>query len=395
MSTRNRWLLPSGIEEVLPEEAKTIEFYRRKLLDLYSSWGYQLVIPPFIEFLDSLMVGECEDLNLQTFKLTDQLTGRTMGVRADMTPQVARIDAHMLKSTGPTRLCYCGTVLHTRPETAGGTRSPLQIGAELYGHAGMESDIEVISLMISTIQASGIEPILLDLDHTGIFEALMAKAGFSSDTQNDLYQMLQHKSLPDVEKLMSQTECSAEIKAAILDLVNLHGKREVLQRARVSLKAGGDQILQCLDYLERLSNTIASRLPEIDIHFDLAESRGYHYQRGVVFTAFSAKSGSELARGGRYDNIGETFGRARPATGFSADLRQLITASQLKLEQPGRVILAPAIDDPELAATITQLRTQGETVINSLGSNTDKSESTGCTHSLQKENNKWAVKEIS
>ena len=394
MSTRNRWLLPSGIEEVLPEDARIIELYRRKLLDLYASWGYQLVIPPFIEFLDSLMVGECEDLNLQTFKLTDQLTGRTMGVRADMTPQVARIDAHMLKSAGPTRLCYCGTVLHTRPESAGGTRSPLQIGAELYGHSGIESDIEVISLMISTINACGIDTILLDLDHTGIFEALMEKAGFGQDTRNDLYQILQHKSLPDLEKLMSQADCSGEIKTAVLDLVNLHGKKDVLQRARNSLQAGGQQIQQCLDYLEQLNNAIISRLPTIDIHFDLAESRGYHYQHGLVFTAFCSNSGNELARGGRYDNIGETFGRARPATGFSADLRQLITASKLKLTQPERAILAPAIDDPDLATTITQLRTQGETVICSLDSESSEPELSGCTHSLQKENNKWAVKEI-
>ena len=395
MSTRNRWLLPSGIEEVLPEDARIIELYRRKLLDLYSSWGYQLVIPPFIEFLDSLLVGECEDLNLQTFKLTDQLTGRTMGVRADMTPQVARIDAHMLKSAGPTRLCYCGTVVHTRPESAGGTRSPLQIGAELYGHSGIESDIEVISLMISTIHACGIDTILLDFDHTGIFEALMDKAGFNQDIQSDLYQLLQHKSLPDLEKLIGQADCSSEIKTAVLDLVDLHGKKDVLQRARVSLKAGGKQILQCLDYLEQLSDTIKSTLPTIDIHFDLAESRGYHYQHGVVFTAFCNNSGNELARGGRYDNIGETFGRARPATGFSADLRQLITASKLKLEQPGRLIQAPAIDDPDLNSMITQLRIQGETVISSLCSETNKSELTGCTHSLQKENNKWVVKEIS
>ena len=395
MSTRNRWLLPSGIEEVLPEDARIIELYRRRLLDLYASWGYQLVIPPFIEFLDSLMVGECEDLNLQTFKLTDQLTGRTMGVRADMTPQVARIDAHMLKSTGPTRLCYSGTVLHTRPETAGGTRSPLQIGAELYGHSGIESDIEVILLMNSTINACGIETILLDLDHTGILEGLVDAAGFNQDIQNDLYQILQYKSLPDLEKLMSQTDCSGEIKSAVLDLLNLHGKKDVLQHARTSLKAGGKQIQQCIDYLEQLSDTISSRLPAIDIHFDLAESRGYHYQHGVVFTAFCANSGKELARGGRYDNIGATFGRARPATGFSADLRQLITASNLKLEQPARIILAPAIDDPELSSAITQLRTQGETVINSLGSEINESELTGCTHSLQQENNKWVVKKIS
>ena len=276
MSTQNRWLLPAGIEEVLPEDANIIELYRRQLLDLFSSWGYQLVIPPFIEFLDSLLVGECEDLNLQTFKLTDQLTGRTMGVRADMTPQVARIDAHMLKSESPTRLCYCGTVLHTRPESAGGTRSPLQIGAELYGHSGIESDIEVISLMASTIETCGVNSIVLDLDHTGIFEALVTQAGFNSETQNSLHQMLQRKSSPDIEKLISRVECPSDIKAAILDLVNLHGGQEVIERARSSLKAGGAQVLQCLEYLAQLSNTISTKLPNIEIHFDLAESRGYH-----------------------------------------------------------------------------------------------------------------------
>ncbi|MEM8843552.1 MAG: ATP phosphoribosyltransferase regulatory subunit [Pseudomonadota bacterium] len=395
MSPRNRWLLPAGIEEVLPEDASIIELHRRQLLDLFSSWGYQLVIPPFIEFLDSLLVGECEDLNLQTFKLTDQLTGRTMGVRADMTPQVARIDAHMLKSNTPTRLCYCGTVLHTRPETAGGTRSPLQIGAELYGHSGMESDLEIISLMTSTINACGINTILLDLDHTGIFETLMTKSNFNFEVQNDLYQMLQHKSLPDIEKLMSEVECSNEIKSSILDLVNLHGKQDVIERARSSLSAGGAKLLQCLDYLEQISFAITSKIPNIEIHFDLAESRGYHYQHGIVFTAFCADSGNELARGGRYDNIGESFGRARPATGFSADLRQLITASNQKLEKTDRVIFAPSIEDADLSATISQLRANGGIVISALSDSLDEARSIGCTHSLQQENNKWVVKEIS
>ena len=395
MSTRNRWLLPAGIEEVLPEDAAIIESYRRQLLDLFSSWGYQLVIPPFIEFLDSLLIGECEDLELQTFKLTDQLTGRTMGVRADMTPQVARIDAHMLKSESPTRLCYCGTVLHTRPETAGGTRSPLQIGAELYGHSGIESDIEVISLMAATINACGVNSIVLDLDHTGIFKALVSAAGFNAEIQNDLYQMLQHKSLPDIEKLMQSVDCSNDIKTAILDLVNLHGKQDVLDRARESLKAGGDNIIQSLDYLDQLSGAIKNILPGIEIHFDLAESRGYHYQRGVVFTAFCSSTGAELARGGRYDNIGESFGRARPATGFSADLRQLITASSHGLSNSARTIFAPAIEDGDLNQAIAQLRADGEIVISALGGDANEAQSLGCTHCLQKENDQWVAKEIS
>ena len=223
MTSRTRWLLPAGIEEVLPENAATLERYRRTLLDLFISWGYQQVMPPFIEFLDSLIIGDSDDLNLQTFKLTDQLSGRTMGIRADMTPQVARIDAHMLKQDAPTRLCYCGTVLRTRPESAGGSRSPLQIGAELYGHDGLESDIEIISLMIATLKASGINNILLDLGHAGIFETLIADAKFSQQLKNDLFSMLQRKSVPDIESTLQSADCKSNLKSAIVALVSLHG----------------------------------------------------------------------------------------------------------------------------------------------------------------------------
>ena len=394
MSSRTRWLLPAGIEEVLPENAAILESYRRKSLDLFASWGYQLVIPPFIEFLDSLLVGECEDLNLQTFKLTDQLSGRTMGVRADMTPQVARIDAHMLKSEAPSRLCYCGTVLHTRPETAGGTRSPLQIGAELYGHAGIASDVEIISLMTTTLHASGIDQVLLDLGHTGIFEALMKSANLNQQVEADLFSMLQRKSTPDIQTLLKSVDCSNEFKAAILNLVNLHGSSDVLKKAREQLKIGGKDLLQCIDYIENLSNALRTSLSNTKIHYDLAESRGYHYQQGIVFTAFCANNGDELARGGRYDNIGETFGRARPATGFSADLRRLITASSHQTTKTTGAIYAPYVNDNNLAITVANLRAQGEVVIGGLSDNANEASLVGCTRSLQNENNKWVVKDI-
>ncbi len=394
MSSRTRWLLPAGIEEVLPENAAVLESYRRKLLDVFSSWGYQLVIPPFIEFLDSLLIGECEDLDLQTFKLTDQLSGRTMGVRADMTPQVARIDAHMLKKDAPTRLCYCGTVLHTLPESAGGSRSPLQIGAELYGHNGLSSDIEIIALMTATLQTSGIENIILDLGHTGIFESLIAKANFSQDLESDLFSMLQRKSTPDIENLLSNIDCSSDIKTAIINLVSLHGGSDVLNKAREQLKCGGSELTSCIDYLEKMSNALSERLPMLELHYDLAESRGYHYQHGIVFTAFCASSGSELARGGRYDDIGETFGRARPATGFSADLRQLITASTQSFPSTADVIFAPASNDADLINVISQLRKDGEIVITALSDNTDEAKNIGCTRTLQKQNNQWVIKEI-
>lgn len=395
MSSQTRWLLPAGIEEVLPKEAAELESYRRKSLDLFSSWGYQLVIPPFIEFLDSLLVGECEDLNLQTFKLTDQLSGRMMGIRADMTPQVARIDAHMIKTDAPKRLCYCGTVLHTRPESAGGTRSPLQIGAELYGHHGLASDVEIISLMTETLQTSGIKDVLLDLGHTGIYEALIRQAGLPEQAEDELFHMLQRKSSPDIEQLLTAVECATEIKQALIQLVSLHGPMEILGLAREQLAVGGVPLIECINYVEHLSDQLGKKLINTKIHYDLAEAPGYHYQKGIVFTAFCANSGNELARGGRYDNIGESFGRARPAVGFSADLRQLITASNACTNPDQKhTIYAPACDDATLAAAIQQLRASGEVVINGLTNDCHEASSMGCTKILHKNNNTWEVRDL-
>ena len=394
MSSSKRWLLPAGIEEALPANAAVIESCRRKLLDLFASWGYQLVIPPLIEFLDSLLVNECDDLNLQTFKLTDQLSGKTMGIRADMTPQVARIDAHMIKTDAPARLCYCGTVLHTRPESAGGTRSPLQIGAELYGHQGLASDVEVICLMAAALRRSDISSVLLDLGHTGIFEALIKKADLNAGARADLFSMLQRKSTPDIAALLAGVDCSAQIKQALLTLVSLHGSSEVLAKARRQLRIGGAALSQCLDYIETLSAQLRRRLHNIEIHYDLAESRGYHYQHGMVFSAFCANTGHELARGGRYDNIGATFGRARPATGFSADLRNLINASGRHTGARAAAVFAPASDDPALIAAIADLRAQGETVISALTADDNAAEQAGCTRALKNENNTWVVRKI-
>ncbi len=394
MNSSTRWLLPAGIEEVLPEGAAALEHYRRKLLDLFTSWGYRQVMPPFIEFLDSLLIGNSEDLSLQTFKLTDQLSGRTMGVRADMTPQVARIDAHMLKAEAPTRLCYCGTVLLTRPESAGGTRSPLQIGAELYGHDGPESDIEVISLMITTLRASGVNQILLDLGHAGIFEALVEGANLEPDIRRDLFSMLQRKSVPDIENMLATLDCSSGLKDAILSLVELHGTGEILTSARKQLKAGGKKVIDCIEYLENISTKLERRLGTIEIHFDLAELRGYHYQNDIVFTAFNAASGDELARGGRYNNIGEVFGRARPATGFSADLKKLIATAGGERKPAKTPIFAPAIDDDELTDTVSRLRADGEIVITALTTDTNEGKLLGCTHILQNDKNKWVIKGI-
>ena len=394
MTSRTRWLLPAGIEEVLPKKAAALERCRRILLDMFATWGYQLVMPPFIEFTDSLLIGDSEDLDLQTFKLTDQLSGRSMGVRADMTPQVARIDAHMLKSEAPTRLCYCGTVLRTRPESAGGSRSPLQIGAELYGHDGLASDVEIISLMIATLQASNVTKILLDLGHAGIFDALVDSENFDTDLKNDLFSMLQRKSIADIENLLRTIDCKSDLKAAIGALVELHGAKDILVRAREELKIGGDKVIDCIDYVENLSETLAPRLNTIEIHYDLAELRGYHYQNDIVFAAFDAQSGDELARGGRYNNIGAVFGRARPATGFSADLKQLILTSAQINDVNCKCIFAPALNDAALIDAISELRTNGEQVITALNNDKNEAASLGCTHKLEKQNNKWVMKEV-
>lgn len=395
MSSRTPWLLPAGIEEVLPKEAAILESYRRKSLDLFSSWGYQLVIPPFIEFLDSLLIGECEDLDLQTFKLTDQLSGRMMGVRADMTPQVARIDAHMLKSDAPSRLCYCGTVLHTLPETSGGTRSPLQIGAELYGHQGLASDVEIITLMNITLHTNGIQQVLLDVGHTGIYDALVSQANLSEQTKSELSTMLQRKSAADINDLLNHIECSAEIKQAIIQLASMHGPKEILQQAREQLTIGGKALIDSIDYLENLTQALSKKLDDTIIHYDLAESHGYHYQKGIVFNAYCATTNNELARGGRYDNIGESFGRARPATGFSADLRQIITASNLSNSTLANTIFAPAVDDSSLSSVINELRANGEVVIVGLTNDANtEAKSLGCTQILENNNNSWTVRDL-
>ena len=394
MSSQNRWLLPAGIEEVLPENALIIESYRRKCLDLFSVWGYQLVIPPLIEFLDSLLIGDCQDLDLQTFKVTDQMSGRSMGIHADMTPQVARIEAHRLNSDSPTRLCYCDTILHTLPEGAGGSRSPIQIGAELYGHTGQASDLEIIMLMEATLRACGTNQVLLDLGHTGILETLLTQLDMNTEFNTELQSIIQRKSTPDMADLLAQVDCDNNLKTAVMNLLDLHGKQDVLERAREQLSVGGVDLMQHLDYLQALSDALKPKLDISELHFDLAESRGYHYQHGVVFTAFCPKLGQELARGGRYDNIGESFGRARPATGFSSDLKQLlVTAAPMSKADSEDAIFAPVSNDPDLHRTVNQLRDEGHIVITGLDPQAEQTESSLCSKILINVDNQWTIKD--
>jgi ATP phosphoribosyltransferase regulatory subunit len=361
-----RWLLPAGIDEVLPERAAELERLRRRLLDLYHAWGYALVIPPFIDYLESLLTGTGRDLDLQTFKLTDQLSGRLLGVRADMTPQVARIDAHHLRREGPTRLCYLGTVLHTRTDGFAGTRSPLQIGAEVYGHDGPASDVEVLRLLVRTLETAGIESPYLDLGHVGIYRGLIEQAGIARGDELRLFDALQRKAGSEIEVIIAESGVAGAVGDMLLALVELNGE-DALTRASVALRAADARVISALDRLKQVAEELSRWLPGLPVHFDLAELRGYTYKTGVVFAAFAPGWGLEIARGGRYDDIGRVFGRARPAVGFSSDLKGLIALSTPPAASPASVpVLAPWDADPDLQRLVEQLRGQGRQIIHEL-----------------------------
>lgn len=391
MNKTDRWLLPEGIEGVLPEQAKRLEQLRRKLLDTFESWGYDLVIPPLIEYLESLLTGTGNDLDLQTFKLTDQLTGRLMGVRADMTPQVARIDAHQLNKETPTRLCYIGTVLHTRTDGFAGSRSPLQVGAELYGHDGIESDVEVMTLMLETLAMSGIEAPFIDLGHVGIYRELVKQAGLNKDQEVTLFDSLQRKANTEIAAYLSEWKLDSNVANAIAALTNLNGDESVLDEAKTVLNKMGKGVLNALDELTNIAALFKKQLPDIKVHYDLAELRGYHYHTGTVFAAYVDGRGQAVAFGGRYDDIGEVFGRARPATGFSTDLKTLLSLSTYKNNQVA-AIYAPVDNDAELQKVIVELRQQGEKVICALPGQTGNAKDMGCDRELVKDSSGWKVK---
>jgi ATP phosphoribosyltransferase regulatory subunit len=388
MTDSSRWLLPEGIVEVLPEQAKRVESLRRQLLDLYRSWGYELVIPPFIEYLESLLTGTGNDLDLQTFKLTDQLNGRMMGVRADMTPQIARIEAHTLKRDVPTRLCYLGTVLRTRPLELGGPRGPLQVGAELYGHRGAQSDVEVITLMVESLDTVGVKDILVDLGHVGIFRALSKEVGLNEAQEGDLFDILQRKSVPELNDFLVDLDASDMNKSRLAALCNLSGGEEVLSDATELFQDCGEAVLPALDELKQVAELLRTRLPALEIHYDLAELRGYRYHTGVVFAAYSTGRGQAVAQGGRYDDIG---GEHRPATGFSADLKQLIQLSGEEVSSYSKAVLAPWSDDESLQVMVKQLRAQGERVIQLLPGQKGDGKAMGCDRELIMQEQRWQV----
>lgn len=366
MTIADRWLLPDGVEELLPERAERAEQLRRRLLDLFRGWGYELVMPPLLEFTDSLLVGLGGDLDLQTFKVTDQLSGRTLGIRADITPQVARIDAHSLRREGAVRLCYAGSVLHARPKSLLASRSPIQIGAELYGDSGLASDGEVVLLMLETLRVAGLAGITLDLGHVGIYRALVAAVGLADEVEQELFDVLQRKAGADLEALLARAVPDALHRQWLLDLSRLHGDLGVLAEARARFAAAPPAVLAAIDELAAVAQLVQARLPEVALYFDLSELRGFHYHTGLVFAALVPGWGQAVANGGRYDHIGEVFGRARPATGFSTDLKALIALAVDGEDGGAGAILAPAEDDIELWRAAQALRAAGERVIAAL-----------------------------
>jgi ATP phosphoribosyltransferase regulatory subunit len=308
-----KWLLPEFIEDILPAEAMRIERLRRTLLDLFFSRKYELVMPPLLEYMDSLLTGTGHDLELRTFKVVDQLSGRMMGVRADITPQVARIDAHLLNREGVTRLCYCGSVLHTRPAGPAATREPIQIGAELYGDGGVEADLEILQLLCQALALAGVRNARVDIGHVAVFRSIAAD--LPPELEAELFEALQKKDVPAVKELTAKLD--AKTRNALLLLPELYGGPEVLDLAEKKLPKIGE-LARALGTLRKLA-----RACKIPASFDLAELRGYHYHSGVVFDAYCDNVSGPVARGGRYDEVGKAFGRARPATGFSIDLRSI------------------------------------------------------------------------
>lgn len=390
MSNTNaeRWLLPEGVEEVLPPQARQLEQLRRRIIDLFHSWGYELVIPPLMEYLESLITGAGHDLDLQTFKIIDQYTGRLMGVRADMTPQVARIDAHCLKNDSPNRLCYLGPVLQTNPKGLSVSRNPLQIGAEIYGHDGLESDLEIICLMLAVFEKAGIDSVFVDLGHVEIFRQLVVQAGLDSDEEHKLFDILQRKAKPELKATLAEWELPDDIATMLMALIELNGGREVLATAEASLSGANKAIKQALTELITIAEWLSTRKPDLQLHIDLAELRGFHYHTGIMFAAYLPGHGQAIARGGRYDEIGKVFGRARPATGFSTDLKSLVRSGKVEVEEI-ETIFAPWSDDTELAAVVESLRKEGKRVINQLPGHEEEGE----IKRLVNENGKWIVKE--
>ena len=380
------WLLPENIADVLPSEARKIEDLRRKMLDTFRLYGYELVMPPLLEYVESLLAGAGQDTELRTFKVVDQLSGRLLGLRADMTTQVARIDAHLLNRDTVTRLCYAGSVLHTRPSSLHATREPIQIGCEIYGHAGLEADAEIQELALGSLALAGFDDVRLDLCHVGILRALLADDPAARRDETRLIGLLRAKDAPGLDEFTQNYAPST--RKALLALPHLYGDVEVLGKAKVELPA----LPGITRALAELAALAASAIGRAEVAIDLADLRGYQYESGAMFALYVPGLPNAVARGGRYDHVGEAFGRARPATGFSLDLREL--ARLLPTAERKHSIRAPWGNAPELKEKIADLRKAGEVVIQSMPGHDNVQDEFECDRVLVLENGNWILKNL-
>ncbi len=383
------WALPEHIEDVLPHDAQKLERARRIALDLFASHGYELVVPPLLEYVDSLLSGSGHDMDLATFKLVDQLSGRTMGIRADTTPQVARIDAHVLNRQGISRLCYAGSVLHTLPSGLGKSRQPFQAGAELYGHSGLEADIEIQQLMLDALRTIGVNAVQLDIGHPAIFRALVDLAGVSLDSAEAMFAATEAKDIPaliNLSRSIQHSQHADKITNALLALPTLYGGEEVFARALSALPVD-NRITDALAQLKAIYTKFSEQ--GIVVSIDLGELGGFNYESGVVFAAFAAGASDAVARGGRYDEVGKAFGRARAATGFSLDLKSLLPlVSAASTRCP---ILAPVTEDADARVEMAKLRAAGEIVIARLPGHDEHRHELGCDRELVLVNGRYVV----
>ena len=388
MTISETWLLPDGVADILPEQAQVIETLRREALDFLAVRGYQLVYTPLIEYIESLssLSQSNQDLDLVTFKVIDQLSGRLLGVRADMTPQVARIDAHVRPIEGVARYCYAGTVLHTKPQNFNATRAPLQLGAELYGHDSIDADVEMIDVMLALIEHTHtLDGAHLDLGHVGLFRSLVKRAGLNKNTENLLSDIYQRKALPELEEFTQDLTMGADFYAlgryaSDLDALQTHLSQDILNDVDFKNE---------FDALKTTLAEIQSRWSNLNIGVDVVELRSYHYHTGLMYAIYAPNRAAPLAQGGRYDGIGEHFGRARPATGFSCDLYALGSAQFAEIE----TIVAPNSKDQDLFTAIADARTKGSRVVQLLG-NDDLSSVPYVTHQMVSQNGQWVIEKI-
>lgn len=390
-----RWLLPEAIADILPADARSIETLRQRLLELCRRFGYELVQPPLIEYIESLLTGSGSDLDLRTFKLIDQLSGRTLGLRPDMTPQVARIDAHLLDRAGVTRLCYCGSVLHTQPAGLYATREPIHLGGEIYGHGGLEADLEAIDLMLTALELAGVKQVHLDLGHVGLVRALLP--GDRRLTEDDVFPLLAARDVPALRERLDGAD--AQTRDALIGLARTHQAPAALAQVRQDWQAVArflpptPAVQQgCSELTRLLDSPILQRHRALSVSVDLSGVRGYRYHSGITFEAYVPGEPNSIARGGRYDNVGATFGRARAATGFSLELRSL--AALLPQPKPAPAILAPWSDQPSLLARIARLRADGEVVVQQLPGHEQEQQEFDCDRELVRDNNDWVVRAL-